>query len=77
MGEDINSPTSGEGCPWVTPDGKYLFFSSLRFNHPYYQGEELAYETKMKILSTPGNGSEDIFWVDAHIIKQLRSQVNR
>ena len=77
MGDNVNSSTSGEGCPWVTPDGKYLFFSSLRSNHPDYRGEELKYETKMKIMSTPGNGSEDIFWVDANIIEQLRSQVNR
>lgn len=46
MGENINSSTSGEGCPWVTPDGKYLFFSSLRYNHPNYQGKELTYKQR-------------------------------
>ena len=72
MGENVNSPVSGEGCPWVTPDAKYLFYSSIRCDYEYYSKEPLEYETKMQILNSPGNGSEDIYWVDAKIIEKLR-----
>ncbi|MCP4219469.1 MAG: hypothetical protein GY765_32845 [bacterium] len=36
------------GCPSVSPDGKYLFFTSGRL------------------------GTEDIFWVDADVIRQMK-----
>ena len=72
MGDGVNSPFSGEGCPWVSPDGKYLFFSTLVKNYKKYTDEPLEYETKMKILSSPGNGSEDIYWVSAEIIDELK-----
>jgi len=47
LGEGINSPYH-EFCPTVSPDGRYLFFTSNRF------------------------GNNDIFWVDAQVISQLR-----
>ena len=72
MGDNVNSPSSGEGCPWVTPDGKYLFYSGMRYDYKHDSEEPLAYETKMLILNSPGNGSEDIFWVDAKIIEELK-----
>ncbi len=48
MGPGVNSPTL-DYCPYVSPDGKYFFFSSRR------------------------TGEEDIYWVDAQIIDDLRS----
>jgi len=51
MGNQINSPEY-EFRPYVTPDGKYLFFTS---NRPQNNGR--------------GN---NIFWVDAEIIKNLK-----
>ena len=47
MGKSINSPFS-DYCPYVTPDGKYLFFTSRR------------------------TGADDIYWVDAKVIEDLK-----
>lgn len=72
LGEGINSERSGEGCPWVTPDGKYLFFSSGTWTLPNYSENPMTYEEKVRILNEPGHGSEDIFWVDARVIDELK-----
>jgi hypothetical protein len=32
----------------------------------------LTYERKLKILNSPGNGSSDIYWVNAKIITELK-----
>ncbi len=72
MGEGINTKESGESCPWVTPDGKYLFFSSGTWTLPNYSTVPLTLEKKLKILSQPGHGSEDVFWVSAKIINRLK-----
>lgn len=48
MGEPINSKNH-ELCPYVSKDGKYLFYTS----------------------------NEDIYWVDAKIIEQYRSEKSR
>jgi len=73
MGENVNASYSGEGCPMVSPDGKYLFFSGMKRNYKKYINEPISYIDKMRILNNPGNGSEDIYWVDAKIIEKLRS----
>jgi len=62
MGARINSPQKDE-YPFVTPDGRYLFFNS---NRPSALNETT-------IPEGPGN----IYWVDAGIITELRSQVIR
>jgi len=72
MGENVNASYSGEGCPMVSPDGKYLFFSGMKINFKKYINEPISYTDKMRILNNPGNGSEDIYWVDAKIIEKLR-----
>ncbi len=71
MGEPINSKAS-EICPSVSPDGKYLFFTSRRTSHRNYSETQLTYEEKMKILNSPGNGEEDIYWVDVKVIEDLK-----
>jgi Tol biopolymer transport system component len=71
MGEPINSIAS-EICPSVSPDGKYFFFTSRRTIHKNYSETQLTYEEKMKILNSPGNGEEDIYWVDAEVIEDLK-----
>jgi len=73
MGEKINS-AGIDLCPSVSPDGKYLFFSSNRNNHKSYSETPLTVEKKIEILSSPGNGSSDIYWVDASIINDLKPE---
>ena len=60
MGEEINTGLYDQS-PWVTPDGKYLFF---------FKGDEKLREDGSKYLV----GS--IYWVDAQIIEKLRPKHN-
>jgi Tol biopolymer transport system component len=72
MGENVNASYSGEGCPMVSPDGKYFFFSGGKINYKKYIDKPVSYKDKIQILSNPGNMSEDIFWIDAKIIEKLK-----
>ena len=71
MGEKINSD-GWEFCPTVSPDKKYLFFTSDRRLYKPYSETPLSYKRKLEILDSPGNGSDDIYWVDAKIIEDLK-----
>jgi hypothetical protein len=71
MGTKINSNGS-EFCPTVSPDGKYLFFTSNRRLYESYSEIPLTFERKLKILNGPGIGSADIYWIDAKIIEELK-----
>lgn len=71
MGEKINS-SGWEFCPTVSPDGRYFFFTSNRTLYEPYSEIPLTYERKLEILNSPGNGSSDIYWVDAKIIEDLK-----
>jgi Tol biopolymer transport system component len=71
MGETINTSAT-EVYPFVTPDGKYLFFGSNRTVHADYSETPLTYDEKIAILNSPGNGNHDIYWVDAKVIDELR-----
>lgn len=76
MGGEVNSGEY-EICPYVTADGRYLFFTSQRNLFKPYSEEPLTYEEKIEILSSPGNGffNGDIYWVDAAIIEKLKLNV--
>ena len=72
MGGKINTPF-GDMRPFVSYDGKHLFFCSDRPN-PGSTGDEeqFNYEQFMKRINGPGNGSQDIYWVSAKIIEDLK-----
>lgn len=61
-------------CASVTPDGRYLFFTSWQRSGKSYSEEPITHEDKVRVLTSPGNGSADIYWVDAAIIDELRPQ---
>ncbi len=73
MGEPINSNES-DVYPFVTSDGRYLFFSSRRTTYKNYSETPIFYEEKMQILNSPGYGSQDIYWVDAKILDNYRTE---
>lgn len=71
MGPEINS------MDWinvgsVSPDGKYIFLFGNKSNYKSYSEKQLSYEEKIEILSGPGNGSIDIYWMNASIINELK-----
>jgi len=72
MGEGVNTRESGEACPSVSSDGKYLFFSGMCRILPSYSDTSITLKEKLTILNQPGNGSEDVFWVSAKIIEELK-----
>jgi len=64
MGKEINS-SKADWMPYVTPDGKYFFFTSNKMM-------KLSPDIQKSITDLPGNGSRDIYWVDAKIIEELK-----
>lgn len=71
MGDEIGK---GESiCPSVSPDGKYLFFTSRRNVYENYAAK-ITYSKKLKILNSPGNGNNDIYWIDAKVINALKPE---
>jgi Tol biopolymer transport system component len=71
LGETINTSAT-EVYPFVSRDGKYLFFGSNRRIHEEYSETPLTYAEKLDVLDNPGNGNTDIYWVDASIIQALK-----
>ncbi len=74
MGEDINGPSHDFG-PFVTPDGKYLFFNSDRMKNTKrkeIENKELSFQELQDLQNAPGNGSSDFYWVDARVIADLK-----
>jgi Tol biopolymer transport system component len=70
IGDKINSPEN-ELEPRLSPDGKYLFFTSFRKPDPsVYKGK--SYSELMELYKSPQNGYGTLYWVDAAIIEALK-----
>lgn len=70
LGEPVNTPWSEFG-PMITPDGKYLFFSSYRGYTPAdFRGK--SYEELIGMYQNPENGYATLFWVDAAILEKFK-----
>ena len=72
MGERINSEGS-DFCPMLSPDGKYLFFTSNRSKLKEFPENPMDYTTFWKMHIESQNGLSDIYWVDANIIEDIKS----
>ena len=73
LGKEINTAAE-EVCPVLSHDGKYLFFSSNRKQNDTYPAIPLTLERIERALANPGNGSYDIYWVDAAVIDNLKPE---
>lgn len=60
MSKAVNGPDV-EMCPFVSFDGKYLFYSSLR--KKANENEIRTYEQLEEIARKPQNGKFDIYWI--------------
>lgn len=77
MGEQINL-TGYEYCPIISPDGKFLFFTSEKDNFKPFSESILRkdginnhYDS---LLLKPQNGLGDIYWISSDIIEKLRTE---
>ena len=71
MGEKVNS-SFFEYCPSLTPDGKYMFFTSNRSNSENYSTAPLNYNDIINNLSSTLNGSQNVYWIDTKFINELK-----
>jgi len=49
-------------CPFVSPDGKYFFFTSSRIKDRSPSAPPLDLKTLKQLLEGPGNGMNDLYW---------------
>jgi Tol biopolymer transport system component len=63
LGDTINSP-GWDFSPRISPDGRYLFFTSNRGFTDRPLERRLSYEELLDKLHGPGNGLRDIYQVD-------------
>lgn len=72
LGNKINT-NAHENCPFVSLDGRYLFFNSYKKGkqEPYWE-QQLSYDEVMQKLNDIHNGFPNIYWVDAKIIEDLK-----
>jgi len=73
MGGKINTENTGFHG-FVSPDSKYLFFTSSRNPYFPYPDHNLTYDEIVMIFNGPLNGSYNIYWVDAQILKTLQQE---
>jgi hypothetical protein len=73
LGAPVNSP-GPEFCPLLSPDGKYLFFTSYRIEQGRVPEAPCGMADFIRAHNLPGNGLGDIYWVDAKFIESLRSK---
>jgi hypothetical protein len=77
MGEQINL-TGYEYCPMISPDGKFLFFTSEKDNFKPYSDSIIGiHDIKNhydSLLLKPQNGLGDIYWISTEIIDKIRAE---
>jgi Tol biopolymer transport system component len=70
LGATVNSPAA-EFAASVSPDGKYLFFSSYR-TPGADEYKDKSYGELQELYRAPGNGYGTQYWVRSEIIEELR-----
>ncbi|MEZ5083437.1 MAG: hypothetical protein R2750_08315 [Bacteroidales bacterium] len=63
MGDKINSDKI-DYCPFVTSDGKYLFFTSQRVDPEIQASRVKNYEKVVQLMNGIENGTGNIYWVN-------------
>lgn len=74
MSEKIQAKRSQDRFPKLSNDGKYLFFVSSRWLGQRYFDTQLNLAQVKEKAKNISNGMGNVFWVDAHIIEELKPQ---
>jgi hypothetical protein len=72
LGTAVNTPGSGEFSPYVSPDGRYLFFMSTRLGAREKIPHTLDWDYIQGYRNQPEIGNAGIYWIDASFIEALR-----
>jgi len=72
VGDKINTSGS-EYCSMISPDGKYLFFTSAVREGRRILDQPFTYEDFKRCQKNAKNGLSDIYWVDAEVIETLKN----
>jgi len=73
MGKGINTEHRDKRA-FVSFNGKYLFFSSNRIGESVLPDESMTLKELRQLMQAPVNGYENIYWVDAKIIEELKPE---
>jgi Tol biopolymer transport system component len=76
LGDKINTPGS-EYCSMISPNGKYLFFTSAVREGRRILDQPFTYEDFKRCQKNAKNGLSDIYWVDAKVIETLKPKSSR
>ena len=63
LGREINSEKL-DYCPFVSPDGRFLFFTSQRIDPRITEKVHKDLGEIRQLEDSPQNGLGDIYWVD-------------
>ena len=74
LGPAVNTPGAGEFSPYVSPDGRYLFFMSTRLGARERIPPLLTWDYIQGYRQQPEIGNAGIYWIDASFIEGLRPE---
>ncbi len=73
LGPEVNLPGASATAPYVTRDGRYLFFGSTLSRDPDSSAAvPLTSRQLLEYFMAPRNGNSDVYWIDASFIRKLR-----
>lgn len=72
LGDAVNTRAGGEFSPYVSPDGRYLFFMSTRPLPDTAVPDTLSLDFLTRYRAGPESGNAGIYWIDASFIQELR-----
>lgn len=78
LGAKINTVGHSNSWPQLSPDGKYLFFTSTvrPYREEDIKGNKYSYTELIKIQKSILNGWGNIYWVNTSFIGKLKSEDN-
>ena len=74
LGPEINGSETQERFPYVSPDGKYLFFISNKLDTEVKSAAKNNLNFYKEKMTKHSNSWNDIYWVDAKIIEDLKRE---
>ena len=63
--------------PFVSFDGRYLFFSSNRIADPDFPSEPVSLTQLQALTDVPADGYQHIYWVDARVIEEIKPRLGQ